>query len=520
MPCLSHGSSHSSDEEDEDDANQFTWEADGDDNDDFSEEPLVEFASVGPQVVDNSANGSQRPRRETRAPQRLTMDHREAAKKWKEASFCRDVDLAAAFTAEVISAIDVPGADASLFEPAPDNLRVIMKMTNTKVKEAWLKAYYKELKVLVSSGTFSLEPMLEGEVAIPTMETNRVKLQSDGTLDKLKNRIVVRGDLQNKQSTEDKWSPTASFRSLKMVLAHAARLKVRVRQMDFIGAFLQAKVRSRVFIKMPAIYGDLFPDLKAYCGVPVRLIKSMYGMSLSGKYWYQELQEFLLENGFQQSKVIACYFWKVYPDDSTVYLLDYVDDCLYYGTKEFTLKQFEAEISARFDLTLMGQAHWYLSTRITQHANFDITLDQSRYCLSIIRRYLDTVGCANVTREHSTPLPLDFIPSADDNSVDETAAGVLSSEFNLDFASCVGALIYLALSRLDISHAVNKLAKFTRRPGRKHFMVLVHVLRYLRDHSYLGITYYSDLDRSAIARLLTNSDLVSELGKELFLHLL
>ena len=81
MPCLSHGSSHSSDEEDEADANQFTWEADGDDDDDYSEEPLVEFASVGPQVVDNSANGSQRPRRETRAPQRLMMDHREAAKK-------------------------------------------------------------------------------------------------------------------------------------------------------------------------------------------------------------------------------------------------------------------------------------------------------------------------------------------------------------------------------------------------------------------------------------------------------
>jgi hypothetical protein len=93
-----------------------------------------------------------------------------------------------------------------------------MKMKNPKIREAWLKAYYKELKVLVSSGTFSIEPMLEGEVAVLTMETNRVKLQSDGTLDKLKNRIVVRGDLQNKQSLEDKWSPTASFRSLKKCL--------------------------------------------------------------------------------------------------------------------------------------------------------------------------------------------------------------------------------------------------------------------------------------------------------------
>jgi len=181
------------------------------------------------------------------------------------------------------------------------------------------------------------------------------------------------------------------------------------------------------------------------------------------------------------------------------------------------LKQFESEISARFDLTLMGQAHWYLSTRITQHANFDITLDQSRYCLSIVRRYLDTVGCPNVVREHTTPLPLEFIPTADDNSPNEAAAGELSNEFNLDFGSCVGALIYLALTRVDICHAVNKLAKYTRLPGRNHFVALVHVLRYLRDNSFLGITFYSDVERSEIYMMLRSSDIADEVCKQLFL---
>ena len=99
----------------------------------------------------------------------------------------------------------------------------------------------------------------------------------------------------------------------------------------------------------------------------------MYGMSLSGKYWYQELQEWLLENGFKQSKVIACFFWKKFADGSTIYLLNYVDDCLYYGIREANLRSFEKEISARFDLTLMGQAHWYLSMRIQQAENFDFT---------------------------------------------------------------------------------------------------------------------------------------------------
>ena len=65
-----------------------------------------------------------------------------------------------------------------------------------------------------------------------------------------------------------------------MFLAHAARLSVRVKQLDFIGAFLQAKVRSRVFIKFPAIYAKIIPEHKEYFGVPLCLLKSMYGMTL------------------------------------------------------------------------------------------------------------------------------------------------------------------------------------------------------------------------------------------------
>jgi hypothetical protein len=144
-----------------------------------------------------------------------------------------------------------------------------------------------------------------------------------------------------------------------MFLAHAARLKVRVRQLDFIGAYLQAKVRSRIFIKMPAVYGEFFPEFKTYCGVPLRLLKSMYGMMLSGKYWYQELMDWLLAEGFNQSTVMKCLFWKVYSDGSIVFVLDYVDDMLYYGTSEITLKDFETNLSNRFALEFMGQAHWF-----------------------------------------------------------------------------------------------------------------------------------------------------------------
>jgi hypothetical protein len=171
-----------------------------------------------------------------------------------------------------------------------------------------------------------------GEKCVPVLETSKIKCKSDVSLDKLKGRIVVHGDHQDNSNLEDKWSPTASFCSLKMFLGHACWLKVQGRQLDFIGAYLQARCKSRIFIKFPSTLSQAFPEFNKYFRQPLRLLKSMYGMTLSGKYWYQELQEHLLEQGFVQSTTIQCLFYKVYGDNSVIVLLNYVDDLLYGGT--------------------------------------------------------------------------------------------------------------------------------------------------------------------------------------------
>jgi hypothetical protein len=79
--------------------------------------------------------------------------------------------------------------------------------------------------MLVDSETFVKDTMMPGEISTPVMEIFKVQAKSDGSLNKLKTHFVVRGDLQDKNIIEDKWSLTASFRLLKMFLAHASHLK-------------------------------------------------------------------------------------------------------------------------------------------------------------------------------------------------------------------------------------------------------------------------------------------------------
>ena len=92
------------------------------------------------------------------------------------------------------------------------------------------------------------------------------------------------------------------MRTLKYFLADAAKNKARVNQLDFIGAFLQAKVKNRVFVKFDIRYTDYFPEYAQYFGRSLRLLKSMYGMTNSGKLFADELTEWILEAGFIQSQ--------------------------------------------------------------------------------------------------------------------------------------------------------------------------------------------------------------------------
>jgi hypothetical protein len=99
----------------------------------------------------------------------------------------------------------------------------------------------------------------------------------------------------------------------------------------------------------------------------------------------------------------------------------------------------------------------------------------------------------------------EFVPSVEDCSKDEETTKTLQEEYGIDFALCVGALLYLSYTRPDITYAVVKFAKYTRHPGEAHMEALLHLLRYLRDSMYLGLKYYSDITMSSITRLLSSN---------------
>ena len=131
----------------------------------------------------------------------------------------------------------------------------------------------KEITNIINNLNFLVEDQEKYDPATPCMDVYKAKIKSDGILDKLKLRILVRGDLNNNELVGDNWSPTASMMTLKYFLADATQHKARVRQLYFIGAFLQAKVKNRVFLKLESRYTDYFPEYSNYFGRSFEIIE-------------------------------------------------------------------------------------------------------------------------------------------------------------------------------------------------------------------------------------------------------
>ena len=89
------------------------------------------------------------------------------------------------------------GSEVSHFIPEPIKFSEVTKFSKN-IRKPWLKETLEEIRNIINNQTFLIEDQNEGEPVTPCMDVYKAKIQSDGSLDKLKLRTLVRGDLQNK----------------------------------------------------------------------------------------------------------------------------------------------------------------------------------------------------------------------------------------------------------------------------------------------------------------------------------
>jgi len=356
-----------------------------------------------------------------------------------------------------------------------------------------------------------------------------------GHLEKLKCRIVARGDMEKRrmkkhtrirneaimtqrtktaeakekgsppqlieipEPLEDTWSPCASARGVKLLLGVATKKGKVVKMADFIGAYLQAKVVGRHFITLPKEYAIYFPQYAKYFGVPLLLNKGVYGMVFSGKRWNQEFSEWLYSQGFVQSTADPSFFCKRFKHGQWLKLIFFVDDMLYVGSNDQIESDFRDSVERRFNVNFLGDAQWFLQMRIHRHSDGRYTLDQHRFAVNTLARF-DSNG---TIKERDTPLPPDYVFSINNRPTTQQKKDEIKRyEDKIHFRSAVCSLLYLAYNtRADILFAVCKLAKACQMPSAQDYDGLFWLLGYIKARPDLAICFYPSPQNNPIRTL-------------------
>ena len=121
----------------------------------------------------------------------------------------------------------------------------------TPQRVEWIDAINKEMSCLVDQEVYELRKLPIGRKLIPTELVLKIKLASDGNIDKCNARCVVAGYRQTAgldYDPEGVYSPMAEPTTLRLVLAISSALKLNIDHLDMTTAFLNGEISERAVL--------------------------------------------------------------------------------------------------------------------------------------------------------------------------------------------------------------------------------------------------------------------------------
>ena len=162
-------------------------------------------------------------------------------------------------------------------------------------------------------------------------------------------------------------------------------------------------------------------------------------------------------------------------DKGTILLLLYVDDMIITGDDLSGIQELKDFLSQQFEMKNLRHFSYFLGLEIT-HFTDGLYIIQAKYTSDLLSRagLIDskTVDTPVELNAHLTP----------------SGGGEPLSNPSL-YRQLVGSLVYLTVTRPDISYAIHQVSQYLSALLSTHYAAVLHILRYLKGTLFHGLLY-------------------------------
>jgi hypothetical protein len=191
-----------------------------------------------------------------------------------------------------------------------------------------------------------------------------------------------------------------------------------------------------------------------------------------------QVSQAITKFGFQQSRADYSIFTKVC-GTSIIAILLYVDDMIITGDDEDAIKEVKNFLGTCFKLKDLGSLKYFLGVEVAR-SQAGISINQRKYTLDILKE----AGLLGAK--------LAKFPMEQNLKLNPTDGDLLKDPTH--YRRLVGKLIYLTITRPEITFTVNVLSQFMQMPRRPHLDSVYRLLRYLKGSPGQGLLFPSKND--------------------------